>query len=241
LKEVGILYIVATPIGNLNDISYRAVETLKNSSLILCESLQGSRKLLSHYDITTKAKQLYNSTRIEDMDWILEILSRGESISYISEAGTPGISDPCGKLVRMVRENNYTIQAIPGASVLSSILSISGAQVNPSIFLGFPPEKKGKRGNFFLQFQNFEGLLIFLESVYRVEDTILQVRKIFPQAEILIGRELTKLHEEIILWKSVEPFPKFTIKGEFTILINNHIRKITKELSKPNDNGNNRE
>ncbi|MDX1960429.1 MAG: 16S rRNA (cytidine(1402)-2'-O)-methyltransferase [Leptospiraceae bacterium] len=241
MKEVGSLYIVGTPIGNLSDMSFRAVEVLKTSELILCESLMASKKLFSHFQITTKAKQLYNSTRMEDLDWLLKMLSQGDSISYISEAGTPGVSDPGGKLVRFVRENGFEIIPIPGASSLTSILSVSGSQVNPTIFLGFPPDKKGKRENFFSPYKDFEGLIVFLESVYRVEDTLLQTRELFPHSEIIIGRELTKIHEEIILWEPSKELPKFTLKGEFVVLINNHRRKIAKELLNLHDNGNNRE
>ncbi|MCB1143163.1 MAG: 16S rRNA (cytidine(1402)-2'-O)-methyltransferase [Leptospiraceae bacterium] len=225
----GKLYIVGTPIGNLEDMSFRAVSILKESDLILCENPKNSKKLLQKYEIETSYQPLYASTREEGFDWILKKLSSGESISYISDAGTPGISDPGNRLVRYVRSHGFSVVPIPGVSALSTILSVSGAQNTPSLFLGFPGEKKSKTKKKLEEWKAFEGVLIFYESVHRIQDTLDIAREIFPGAEILVGRELTKIYEEMILWRPGEEKPKFSVKGEFTVLINNFEKKIAKE------------
>lgn len=234
MTKEGILYIVATPIGNLDDITFRAVDTLKKSDLILCENPNNSKKLLSHYGILTKTAPLYASTREEGFDWILESLKKGGVLSYISDAGTPGISDPGSRLVRMVRDNGFSVSPIPGPSALSAILSVSGAQTNPTIFLGFLSEKKGKKRKELEAFQKEDCLLVFYESVYKIKETLLLARTLFPEAEILVGREVTKLYEEWILWKE-ESIPDFKEKGEFVVLINTHLKKMAKANSNPSD------
>ncbi len=228
----GSLYIVATPIGNLEDITFRAVEILKNSELILCENTSNSKKMLFRYQIETRTAPLYASTRETGFDWIFEILDKGKNISYISDAGTPGISDPGSRLVREARERGFQSIPIPGASALSAILSVSGSQTNPTVFLGFLSEKKGKKQKDLEEFSTKECLIVYYESVYKIRETLRMTREIYPHSEILIGRELTKVFEEIIVWNpnSGEP-PQFKEKGEFVILINNHLKKMAKANS----------
>ena len=228
----GSLYIVATPIGNLEDITFRAVEILKNSELILCENTSNSKKMLFRYQIETRTAPLYASTRETGFDWIFEILDKGKNISYISDAGTPGISDPGSRLVREARERGFQSIPIPGASALSAILSVSGSQTNPTVFLGFLSEKKGKKQKDLQEFSTKECLIVYYESVYKIRETLRMTREIYPHSEILIGRELTKVFEEILVWNpnSGEP-PQFKEKGEFVILINNHLKKMAKANS----------
>lgn len=230
MKEAGLLQIVATPIGNLGDTSQRAIDALKNSILILCENTSHSRKLLEFYDIRVKTSPLYASTREEGFDWILELLQKGGVVSYISDAGTPGISDPGSRLVRRAREAGIRITPIPGPSALSAILSVSGSQVNPTVFLGFLSEKKAKKAKELEQFTQIECLIVYYESVHRIRATLELTRNIFPGAEILIGRELTKNFEEILFWSSDREMPKLTEKGEFVVLINNRFKKMTKAI-----------
>ena len=228
----GSLYIVATPIGNLEDITFRALEILKNSELILCENTSNSKKMLFRYQIETRTAPLYASTRETGFDWIFEILDKGKNISYISDAGTPGISDPGSRLVREARERGFQSIPIPGASALSAILSVSGSQTNPTVFLGFLSEKKGKKQKDLEEFSTKECLIVYYESVYKIRETLRMTREIYPHSEILIGRELTKVFEEILVWNpnSDEP-PQFKEKGEFVILINNHLKKMAKANS----------
>ncbi len=225
----GKLFIVATPIGNLSDITFRAIECLKTSDLILCENSRNSQKLLSYYEIQTPSQDLHKVKNFLHYNWIINILESGKNISYISDAGTPGISDPGAALVRHVRQKGIIVVPIPGASALSSILSVAGAKTNPTHFLGFLSEKAHKKELELQQYVTQECLVVFYESVHKIEKTLLLVRKLFPEAEIVIGRELTKLHEEIIVWYPNQEFPNFEKRGEFVILINNYFKKIAKE------------
>jgi 16S rRNA (cytidine1402-2'-O)-methyltransferase len=232
LSDKGSLYIVATPIGNLEDMTFRAVEVLKNSELILCENPNNSKKMLFRYQIESRTAPLYASTRDTGFNWIFEILEKGKNISYISDAGTPGISDPGSRLVREARERGFQSIPIPGASALSAILSVCGSQTNPTVFLGFLAEKKGKKQKDLEEFAGKECLVVYYESVYKIKETLRMTREIYPHSEILIGRELTKAFEEILVWnpEAKEP-PVFKEKGEFVVLINNHIKKMAKANS----------
>lgn len=234
MKNTGNFYLVATPIGNLEDITLRALRILREVDLILCENHQNSAKLLKHHEIHTPNKNLYGFQQGE-YPWILEKLKAGENIAFITDAGTPGISDPGSNLVRYLRSNSIEIQSIPGPNALGMILSLSGAQANPSIFLGFLPEKSGKKMNTLLKYANEECLVIYYESVHRIKKSLEITRNAFPGAEIIIGRELTKLHEELIFIRPKDEIPNFTEKGEFVVLINNHTKKIAKEVSEFTD------
>lgn len=231
----GILQIVATPIGNLQDMSQRGVEALKSSDLILCENPGHSRKLLDLYQISVRTSPLFASVREEGFDWIIEVLKKGGIVSYISDAGTPGISDPGSRLVRKVRDEGFRITPIPGPSALSAILSVSGCQVNPCIFLGFLSEKKAKKQKELGQFIEIECILVFYESVHRIRASLELARTLYPSSEILVGRELTKSFEELVLWKPGEMLPGFVEKGEFVVLINNRSKKMTKAISDSTD------
>ena len=231
----GKLYIVATPIGNLNDITFRAVETLKNVDLILCENKSVSARILNHFSIQTPLQTLFQ-TQENKLDWITEKIKQGKSIAYISDAGTPGLSDPGANIVRICRKESIPIVPIPGVSALATILSVSGMQANPTLFLGFLSEKKNRKRKELEEYKNLEAVLVIYESVYKLPDTLSAIHEIYPESEVLIGRELTKLHEELILVKSTEiPSLKFVQKGEFVILINNHLKKIAKADRQPTD------
>lgn len=231
----GILYIVGTPIGNLEDMTYRAVRTLNEVNYILAENSKNSRKLLSHYNIQTQIQTLYSGEE-KEADWVIKKLKQGEDIAYISDAGTPGISDPGGNLVRLARKNEIKVVPIPGPSALSAILSISGAQVNPTFFLGFLSEKPIRKEKELEEYKDKEALIVFFESVYKIRNTLEIVKRLFPGAEVLVGRELTKSYENIH-FSPVETLntAQITEKGEFVVLINNHTKKIAKETGKPSD------
>lgn len=221
MKELGIFYVVSTPIGNIEDITYRAIRILKEVDIIFCENFKHSLKLLNQLDIRTQLTTLHSGEK----EKVFHLLENGKNLALISDAGTPGISDPGSAIVRFLREQNVSIVPIPGASALSTILSISGCQANPTVFLGFLSEKKGKRISELNKYKDLEGNVIFYESVHRLRTTLGFVEEIFPTSEITIGRELTKSHEEIIQTK-VENLKdiKITEKGEFVILINNRIK-----------------
>jgi 16S rRNA (cytidine1402-2'-O)-methyltransferase len=225
----GKLYIIATPIGNLEDITLRAIRILKESDLILCENSKNSSRLLENYQIETNRMSYFPGKTESDFQWIFQKLERGESLVYISDAGTPGISDPGSQLVRQVRKAGYSVIPIPGPSAFVSLLSVSGIQSHPSHFLGFLPEKKTQRKKALEVYKDSECAILYYESVHRIKESLEITRSIFIDAEILIGRELTKIHEEIIVWKPHTHPPVFLEKGEFVVLINNHVKKIAKE------------
>ncbi|EQA47105.1 S-adenosylmethionine-dependent methyltransferase, YraL family [Leptospira broomii serovar Hurstbridge str. 5399] len=224
----GTAYVVATPIGNLEDITLRAIEVLKQSDTIYCENANHSRRLLQTFGIQTVSKTLYKDQSEQPFAGIIQNLRSGQTLSLISDAGTPGVSDPGSQLVRVLRENEISVIPIPGPSALTALLSVSGWQVQPCIFLGFLSEKKGKKRNQLKEWEEFEGVLALFESVHRIRDTLAAAREIFPRSELLLGRELTKMHEEIIKIspeQSVETL-KFAEKGEFVLLIQGNIKKM---------------
>ncbi|MCB1177587.1 MAG: 16S rRNA (cytidine(1402)-2'-O)-methyltransferase [Leptospiraceae bacterium] len=231
----GKLFIVATPIGNLEDITLRAIRILKESDLILCENSKNSAKLLDHYEIKTNRMSLFTRSSGKDFDWIIEKLEKGENISYISDAGSPGVSDPGSNLVRKVRNSDFEVISIPGPSALTSMISICGVQANPCFFLGFLPEKKVGKEKELRKYLEQECIIVLYESVHRIRKTMEIIGEIFVESEIFIGRELTKLYEEVIVWKPKNPIPKIVEKGEFVVLINNHLKKIAKDGIKHTD------
>ncbi len=227
--HTGSLYLVATPIGNLEDITLRAIRILKEVDQILCENSKNSYKLLKNFEIGTPAKTLYAGQE-NSFKWIVEEIKNGKSFAYISDAGTPGISDPGAGLVRAARKEGLSIIPIPGPSALSAILSVSGFQANPTFFLGFLSEKPNRKKAELEEYVGKEGLIVFYESVYKIKTALGIVKELFPGSEVLVGRELTKAHEEIKLYKSEEIDPeKIYPKGEFVVLINNYTKKIAKE------------
>lgn len=228
-RQSGTLYVVGTPIGNLEDITYRAVRTLQQSSLILAENGANSKKLAVSLKIETPIKQLYASTKEEDLHWLWEIFEEGNDVSYISDAGTPGVSDPGANLVRYCRKRKIPISPIPGPSSLTALLSVSGWQTNPSHFLGFLPDKNSQKKTLLQKFVSEECLIVVFESVYRIQNLLELLREVYPEAEILVGRELTKSYEEITLISPAEAIPKLTAKGEFAVIVNNRLKKIAKE------------
>ncbi len=214
------LYIVATPIGNLEDITIRALRILNGVDLILSEDTRKSSRLLLRYGITSQQKSFRVHQIHADVAFALQQLKGSLRIAMISDAGTPGISDPGSHLVRAVREEmpDCPIIPIPGPSALGAALSVCGWQTNPATFLGFLPRKPGKMKTA-LSSGTPDGVLVIYESVHRIRKTLEFIRNEMPGRPILIGRELTKLHEQWILWPTEEALPDFTEKGEFVILV----------------------
>ncbi|EMN89070.1 16S rRNA (cytidine(1402)-2'-O)-methyltransferase [Leptospira weilii] len=235
--EPGTLYVVSTPIGNLEDLTFRALRILKNTDRIFCENAEHSRKLFRSYSISTPASTLYRDQSETPYSGILEELKVGKTFALVSDAGTPGVSDPGSHLIRVVREAGCKITPIPGASALTALLGISGWQANPFLFLGFLSEKKSKKRNQLTEWKKFEGLVMLFESVHRIGDTLDAVKEIFPDSEFLVGREMTKIHEEILYFSPFlsENPKKFVHKGEFVVLINTNRKKMLKGSSRSAD------
>ncbi len=219
-----ILYIVATPIGNLKDITLRALEILKSVDLILCEDTRVTKKLLLKYEIEKPLWSYHQHSRLNKIEQIISELSSGKNIALVSDAGTPGISDPGGILIQAVYEKlgeDVKIVPIPGPNAAISALSISGFPADNFHFLGFPPNKKGRK-TFFGKTGQIKETIVFYESKYRIEKTLLELEKSIGNRQIIVCRELTKQFETIyrgLAKECLDALRKDKILGEFVIVI----------------------
>jgi len=227
------LYIVGTPIGNLKDISIRALEILKGVDLILCEDTRVTQKLLNHFEIKTKTLSYHQHSKLKKVKYILNLLEQSKNLALVSDAGTPGISDPGNKLVEQAVKllgDQVKIIPIPGPSALIVSASISGFQMDRFSLLGFPPQKR-KRKKFFqemlCQLTNSKYPVILYESPHRILKTLDEISVINNKLSIVVCRELTKKFETIyrgtieqVIEKIRNPQPGEKIKGEFVIIIN---------------------
>ena len=219
------LYIVATPIGNMKDITLRALETLREVDLILCEDTRVTKKLLHHFEIDKKTISFHEHSEKGKYDQILKELEEGKTIALVTDAGTPAISDPGSFLVKTVRENlpDVKICAIPGATAMTALLSVSGSQLHEFTFLGFPPHKKGRK-TFFEKVAAAETPVLFYESTHRLVKALEAMNENCPEKTVTVGKELTKMFEEVIIGKSAEILEYLELhpekkKGEFVLLV----------------------
>jgi 16S rRNA (cytidine1402-2'-O)-methyltransferase len=220
----GILSVVATPIGNLEDITLRALRVLREADYILCEDTRVTGNLLKHHGITTKTKR-YDAHASDGVhDAIIADLEEGKHIALVSDAGTPGVSDPGVLLIARARASGVRIDAIPGASALTAAFSIAGIPGNEFVFLGFVPQKKGRQ-TFFKSLSSYAMPVIFYEAPHRIMKTLESlVAELKPTARVTIGRELTKMHEEMVEGTPEEVFQYFTdhpdhVRGEFVVIV----------------------
>jgi len=223
--EIQKLFIIATPIGNLGDISLRAIETLKSVDIILCEDTRVTKKLLSHYDIATKTMSYHQHSDEKKVAQIKTLLETGNTIALVSDAGTPGISDPGNRLVEFLTHHieNISIIPIPGVSAVITALSISGFPTDKFMFMGFPPHKKG-RNKYFEEIANAKYAVAFYESNHRILKTLTQLSdSLNSERPICICRELTKKFETIYRG-TVGDIAHMNIKekGEFVVVISPH-------------------
>ena len=219
----GKLSLVATPIGNLEDITLRALRTLKECDYVLCEDTRVTGKLMSHYEIKKPLKRYDAHTSESVHVSILEDLEEGKHIALVSDAGTPGISDPGVLLIQQVRAAGVLIEGIPGPSAVTTAVSLAGIAGNQFSFLGFVPQKKG-RETFFKGLAAFPHPVVFFESTHRILKTLETLGAIYPEATLYIGRELTKMHEELLVGTAAELLTLLTDtpvkqKGEFVIIV----------------------
>ena len=218
------LYIISTPIGNLQDITFRAIETLKQSDIILAEDTRRTFILLNHYNIENKKLTSFNDFNKEKKsNYIINELKQNKNISIVSDSGTPGISDPGFYLVRECVRNNIQVIPIPGPTAAISALVSSGFPTDSFVFYGFIPKKEKAKTDFFNEIKNNNKTTIIYESPYRLIKTLKIMSEIIPNREICIARELTKKFEELIRGKVKEIYEKLkdkNIKGEITITIN---------------------
>ena len=225
MQPSGTLSIVATPIGNLEDITLRALRTLKEADEILCEDTRVTKKLLTHYDIHGKVTRCDAEKEIACAEQVSAWLQEGKRVAYVSDAGTPAISDPGARLVRHVRMHVplATIEAIPGPSSITSALSIAGLDTREFTFLGFVPHKKG-RETFFKQLADYPHPVLFFESTHRIIKTLTSLREQYGSSRVILARELTKKFEEIMEGTPDELLvllseKKERQKGEFVVMV----------------------
>lgn len=222
----GTLYIVPTPIGNLEDMTLRAIRILKEVDLVLCEDTSVTQKLFKEYNITTKTSLFYAQSGVKNIEKIMQMLEDGKQIALVSDAGTPTISDPGVLLVDKVRKElpDVVIVALPGASALITALSASGISSATFIFYGFVPHKKGRETLFKTIAEN-DMTSVFYESVHRIEKTLESLSKSLDTTrQLVIAREMTKMHEEVIRGTAQEIKTYFEVnkdhlRGEFVVVV----------------------
>lgn len=214
------LFVVGTPIGNLKDISLRAIEILKSVDLIACEDTRVTKRLLDEYKIDTNTISYHQHSNTGKIGFIVDKLLEGKDVALVSDAGTPGISDPGGLLVRAAREQEIKVESIPGPSAVIAALSISGLPTDKFNFLGFLPHKKG-RETFIKKLIDAQVVTVFYESVHRIEKALQQMQTLGLDREIIVARELTKKFESFYEGTPVQILEKLTdeVKGEFVVIV----------------------
>jgi 16S rRNA (cytidine1402-2'-O)-methyltransferase len=216
------LYIVSTPIGNLDDITLRAINTLKKVDIIACEDTRHSQILLNKYEIKKPLLSYHSHSGQTKLDKLIAALEDGSEIALISDAGTPGISDPAYGLIKTALEQNIEIIPIPGACAFLTALVASGLPMNQFIYLGFLPIKKGRQ-TLLKSLAEEEKTVVFYESPHRIQKTLMQLEEFLgPERKIVIGRELTKMHEEFVrgsIKEVKEIFTQRAPKGEFAVVL----------------------
>ncbi|MDP3971102.1 MAG: 16S rRNA (cytidine(1402)-2'-O)-methyltransferase [bacterium] len=217
---MGTLYSVATPIGNLEDITFRALNTLKNVDLILCEDTRVTSKLLKRYEIVTPTKTYHQHTSDKQITFFLDQLKAGKNIAIVSDAGTPSISDPGTVLIAEAISAGITVTPIPGASAIITALQAAGVRTATFSFLGFIPHKKGRQ-TLLNKIATEKGTMVFYESPHRILKTLAALQD--SNRHIVIGRELTKMHEEFVAGTAKEVYEDFAnrpkILGEFVVIV----------------------
>ena len=221
-QAAGVLYITATPIGNLEDITLRALRILGEVDVIAAEDTRHTRKLLTHFNISTPLVSYYREKEKERSAQLLERILAGESIALVSDAGTPGISDPGAVLVRLVREKGVQVIPLPGPSALTTALSVSGTSDTAFLFSGFAPSNKSQRQKLLTSLSDHPHPIVFYESPRRIEGLLRDTLKIMGNREGFLARELTKAHEELqsgTIEQLLEKTGKQKNRGEFVVII----------------------
>jgi len=227
MAEFGKLYIVATPIGNLEDITLRALKVLREADLILCEDTRVAKKLLDRYEIQKPLLSYHHHSKLSRVEKIVEHLENGKNLALVSDAGTPGISDPGNELIRHITCNmehiaQVEIVPVPGVSAVTCLGSVAGINMSKFCFLGFPPHKKG-RETFFRDVAEAKYPVVYFESPHRFVKNLELLEKFKPSAKLVVGRELTKMFEEVVrgeIGEIREYFEKNQekVRGEFVIV-----------------------
>lgn len=216
------LYIVATPIGNLKDISYRAIEVLKSVDLIACEDTRHTKILLDHYGIKKPTTSFYQHNRLIKAEYLLRLLKEGKDVALVSDAGTPGILDPGYNLINLAIANNIPMTVIPGPAAFINALVLSGKPCHKFIFEGFLPNKPIARRNRLAALSRLDYTVVFYESCHRIVKTLEDLEDVYGEKQVVVARELTKKFEEILRASPriiLEHFQKNPPKGEFAVIV----------------------
>jgi 16S rRNA (cytidine1402-2'-O)-methyltransferase len=233
--EKGTLYLVATPIGNLQDITLRAINTLKEVELIAAEDTRQTIKLLNHFEIKKPLVSYYEHNKIVKGNYLIEQLLQGKDIALVSDAGTPGISDPGEDLVRLCIENDIKVTMIPGPVAAVTGMVISGLPTGRFVFEGFLPMNKRTRQERLKQLKDETRTIIFYEAPHKLSYTLKDMYNVWGDRRIALARELTKRYEEVIrcsLFEAMERFQVEAPKGEFVVIIEGQDEQVLQELEK---------
>ena len=220
---MAVLYIIGTPIGNLGDISFRAVETLKNADLVACEDTRRTLKLLSHLGIRVKLISCRSQNEESAAEKVIDALNHGQTVAYASDAGTPALSDPGAVLARAAAEAGHDVIPIPGPSAFASLLSVAGGRDKTVIFEGFLSPKPGRRKSRLRELMAMDAACVIYESPFRILKLMGDIAEIDSERYICLGREMTKIHEEYLRGTAAEILGILTEKkeqiGEFSVFI----------------------
>lgn len=225
MTDKGKLYLIPTPIGNLKDISQRAIETLEYVDIILCEDTRHSQKLLNHYEIKKKLVSYHEHNEKSRSENVIEWLNQGLNIGLITDAGMPGISDPGAVVVDLVHKSKLEVVAIPGANAALTSVVLSGFDSSIFQFIGFIPRQQSKKTDALMATAQYPGLSIIYESPNRLLDTLKTMAELFPDREIFIAREISKIHEEHFrgtVEEAIDHYSDRVIKGEIAVVLNRY-------------------
>ena len=218
----GRLFVVGTPIGNLQDITLRALNTLKASDLIACEDTRRTQKLLNHYDIHTRTVSYHEHNEMTRAPELVLKMEQGSDISLVSDAGTPVVSDPGFRLVHLAIRHKIPVVPIPGPSAMVAALAAAGLPMNEFIFIGFLPAKKSARRKALTSLAGFEKTIVFYEAPHRIADSLRDIQEILGERDAVVAREVTKVHEEFLRGSVREIrdlLKKEPVKGELTVVL----------------------
>ncbi len=215
----GTLFVVATPIGNLEDLSFRALRTLREVDLIAAEDTRRTSKLLAHYEIRKSMVSLHEHNEHREAPRLAARLERGESIALVTDAGTPGISDPGALLVRLARERQVHVSPIPGPSAVMAALSVSGFPAGRFAFLGFPPRSGSARREWFAKATAESSVLVLFEAPHRIRQTLTELASHMGKRPIQVHREISKINEELVIYTNKPEVQPARELGEFVVVV----------------------
>ena len=218
----GTLYLVATPIGNLEDITLRALRVLRECDVVAAEDTRHSGRLLKHFGISKPLLSYFQFNEARRSEEIIGRLRSGEKVALVTDAGSPGISDPGERVVKAAIAAGFRVESVPGPSALVAALTASGLPTDEFHFIGFLPYKSGQRRNKLESLKSFDGTLVLYESPYRIEKLLVELSEVFPDRQVVLARELTKKFEEFLRGKPAELLviaKKRSLKGEFVVMM----------------------